>query len=109
MFSVEAAEQVLQFFAIRMCFYSYFLCEYLSAVLLNDLHRFDVDSFTWTDLSSFVTGTAPPPREYHGVATLNGILYVFGGLGNSGETGSRNYMLLRIGAGIKCLLTIFCV
>ena len=66
--------------------------------LLNDLHRFDSSSLTWTDFSGLVIGPVPPPREYHGVATVGGLLYVFGG---TGDTGTSIFALLSSTAHLK--------
>ena len=51
--------------------------------LLGDLFAFDPSSSLWTDLTPAGRGTAPPgPRAAHGVAWLDGGLYVHGGYGD---------------------------
>ena len=49
-----------------------------SAVLYNDLYRYDPKNVTWTALTAL--GSAPSPRESMGfTATPDGMLYLFGG------------------------------
>jgi hypothetical protein len=50
----------------------------LCRTALADLHRFDVENNTWTSLST-TSGQRPPPRFNHGLTSLPGYLYVFGG------------------------------
>ena len=51
--------------------------------LLGDLFAFDPSGSLWTDLTPAGRGTAPPgPRAAHGVAWLDGGLYVHGGYGD---------------------------
>ncbi len=52
------------------------------AVNLNDLHMYDPATRVWTSLSANVSGTPPSPRAYHGFASADGKLYVFGGSGD---------------------------
>jgi hypothetical protein len=57
-----------------------------SAVNLDDLHMFDPVAMAWTQISrSDMLGVWPSARKYTGIASIHGILYVFGGLDDSGE------------------------
>jgi N-acetylneuraminic acid mutarotase len=46
---------------------------------LQDLHVYDTETNSWTQVSGF-TGTVPPVRAGHSAATINGKLYIFGGI-----------------------------
>ena len=46
---------------------------------INDIHVFEVDNATWTDLTHTIVGTPPSKRFTHGFAAVGGQLYVFGG------------------------------
>eukprot|EP00286_Rhodomonas_abbreviata_P027873 CAMPEP_0181303152 /NCGR_PEP_ID=MMETSP1101-20121128/8394_1 /TAXON_ID=46948 /ORGANISM="Rhodomonas abbreviata, Strain Caron Lab Isolate" /LENGTH=1307 /DNA_ID=CAMNT_0023408683 /DNA_START=219 /DNA_END=4139 /DNA_ORIENTATION=+ len=46
---------------------------------LDDLYEYDIATTTWTNLSTPSSGTPPPVRYYHGLAAMNGMLYVHGG------------------------------
>ena len=47
---------------------------------LNDLHVYDLDSQTWTELvTNEKSQTSPPQRSFHAMASLKNKLYVFGG------------------------------
>jgi hypothetical protein len=47
--------------------------------LANDLHKFDPESLEWTTI--VVKGDLlPPPRVHPGFASVNGKLFVFGGV-----------------------------
>ncbi|KAI0778412.1 galactose oxidase [Trametes elegans] len=48
----------------------------------NDIWAFDTHTRTWSELSC--SGYVPSPREGHGAAVADGILYVFGGRGVDG-------------------------
>ena len=47
---------------------------------LGDLHSFDPVAVAWKDLSVPTRGTVPTARSLHGFVSLNGTLYVQGGL-----------------------------
>eukprot|EP00961_Rhodomonas_salina_P225082 3043130-Rhodomonas_salina.3 len=51
----------------------------------NDLHTFDPESRSWTDLSSLTTGPTPQARQELGMVSCQGKLYVFGGWSGQGE------------------------
>ena len=51
---------------------------------LGDLHAFDPAAMAWTDLSAAASGTPPSPRDFHGLASAGGLLYVFGGWDGAG-------------------------
>ena len=46
---------------------------------------YDTSTQTWTDLTSATSGIPPTARQSHGFAALDGKLYVFGGLDESGS------------------------
>ncbi len=53
---------------------------------LGDLFHLDALSLHWTSLSAGLTKGSPPTARYgHGMATIHGSIYIFGGLGASGE------------------------
>ena len=58
---------------------------------LDDLHEFNADTVTWTDLSSLTRGSLPFPRGGHGFASVGGRLYLQGG---QGENGMHCYALV---------------
>jgi hypothetical protein len=63
-----------------------YLLRSLFAVNLDDLHMFDPAAMEWTQIgSSDVLGAWPSARRDFGLTTVNGILYIFGGLGDFGE------------------------
>ena len=47
-----------------------------------DLYKLDLSTMTWMNVST--SGTSPSPRVFHGFASANGKLYVFGGFDWSG-------------------------
>lgn len=51
---------------------------------LNDLVAFDPALMMWKNLGDEISGTLPPPTENMGIASWEGQLYVFGGLGREG-------------------------
>jgi hypothetical protein len=51
----------------------------VTGLRLNDFHRFDPNTSSWTNLTSVTTGGAPSPRGYLGFASVSSSLYVFGG------------------------------
>ena len=55
-----------------------------AAVPLGDLHAYDPAAMAWTDLSAAASGTPPSPRDFHGLASAGGLLYVFGGWDGAG-------------------------
>ena len=57
----------------------------VAAEFLNDLHAYDLNGTTWTDLSAAASGTPPSARCAHGLASVEGKLYVHGGESDSGE------------------------
>ena len=59
----------------------------VAAEFLNDLHAYDLNGTTWTDLSAAASGTPPSARCAHGLASVEGKLYVHGGESDSGERG----------------------
>lgn len=59
--------------------------EGMRAGLLNDLHKFDLGSSTWTMVPATDASPAPSPRRSHGFAGCGGKLYVFGGWDGQGE------------------------
>ena len=50
---------------------------------LNDLHYFDVENKTWTEIVN-VNGTFPSPRSFHRMISVGSSLFVFGGCGGEG-------------------------
>ena len=58
----------------------------ISLHFFGDLFVLDPTALIWTDLSHRVNGDAPPPVSGHGLAVLDGRLYVFGGAINVGGT-----------------------
>jgi hypothetical protein len=61
-----------------------FLFCFLSG-LLNDLYCFDPEQYTWNLSVQNDSGVLPAARWFHGFTEANGILFLFGGLGNSGR------------------------
>ena len=57
----------------------------VAAEFLNDLHAYDLNGTAWTDLSAAAAGTPPSARCAHGLASIEGKLYVHGGESDSGE------------------------
>ena len=55
-----------------------------AAGLLGDLHVYDSVQMSWTDISVPAYGVPPAPRGSHGLAVVNGLLYVFGGFAAQG-------------------------
>jgi hypothetical protein len=51
------------------------------------MHYFDHDTLSWTDISENMTGVIPEKGYYHGMASLVGNIYVFGGWSKSGAFG----------------------
>ena len=45
----------------------------------NDLYMFDTQHSLWVNFSGLQTGPVPTPRWSHGLTSLNGKLYVYGG------------------------------
>ncbi len=57
---------------------------------LSDLHRLNLSTLTWIDLTPIVQGTSPKPRGGHSFTAVNGRLFVFGGTkGNDFGTASN--------------------
>jgi len=54
---------------------------------LDDLHVYDVSSQTWEELA--LSGTPPSARSNHGLAPVNGKLYLHGGYGGTGEDSQK--------------------
>lgn len=52
----------------------------MEELALNDLHRFDVDTLTWSQVE--YTGTAPSERSFHRMVSIGDMLFVFGGCDN---------------------------
>jgi hypothetical protein len=74
---------------------------------LDDLHRLDLSTYTWTDLTPLAQGRPPKPRGGHGVASLNGRLYVFGGTkGNDFGESNLQSCSTTCGISIKFLASI---
>ena len=46
----------------------------------------DPSTNTWSDLSAFASGPRPTARYYHGFASADNKLFVFGGSTNNGES-----------------------
>ena len=46
---------------------------------MNDLFVLDPSTNTWSDLTYNVYGQRPSPRSYHGFASADNKLFVFGG------------------------------
>lgn len=65
-----------------------------SGSFLADFHEFNVSSRTWTDLSSMVKGEVPPGRRSHGIAVVDGNIYLFGG--QTGYAGERCFSELHV-------------
>ncbi len=58
----------------------------VSAVNFDDLHMFDPAAMEWTQISrSDMLGAWPSARKYPGLSSIDGILFIFGGLDDSGE------------------------
>eukprot|EP00961_Rhodomonas_salina_P288300 3895996-Rhodomonas_salina.1 len=53
------------------------------SVGLNDLHRFDIFSATWSDIGSDANGFPPAERSEHAMIAFKEALYVFGGSGKT--------------------------
>ena len=51
---------------------------------LGDLFQLDALKLHWTWLTPAVGGNPPLARSYHGFAAADGLLYIFGGLGENG-------------------------
>merc|ERR1712198_58485 len=51
---------------------------------LNDLHYFDTQTETWTEVA-FKGGNAPSARSFHQMVSVGSSLFVFGGCGNAGR------------------------
>ena len=51
---------------------------------LNDLHYFDTQTETWTEVV-FKGGNAPSARSFHKMVSVGSSLFVFGGCGNAGR------------------------
>merc|ERR1711990_122602 len=49
----------------------------IDELLMNDLHKFDTQTRTWTAIDT--KGDLPSPRSFHKMVALNNKLYVFGG------------------------------
>ena len=51
---------------------------------MNDLYRFDIQNWTWTNISRVKgdNGPVPSPRFGAGMASVEGQLFVFGGHGD---------------------------
>mmetsp|Transcript_11498 Transcript_11498/g.27046 ORF Transcript_11498/g.27046 Transcript_11498/m.27046 type:complete len:370 (-) Transcript_11498:132-1241(-) len=54
---------------------------------LGDLHAFDIDKGSWSELSSRSSGPSPSTRSSLGMAALGSTLYVFGGRDAGGWLG----------------------
>ena len=52
---------------------------------LNDLHKFDTNSFVWSQPR--VLGIAPQPRQYHTANIIKDFMYIFGGYNGAGWLG----------------------
>ena len=52
--------------------------------VLNDLHYFDTQTETWTEVT-FKGGNAPSARSFHQMVSVGSSLFVFGGCGNAGR------------------------
>ena len=63
---------------------------------LGDLHAYDPAAMAWTDLSAAASGTPPYPRDFHGLASAGGYLYVHAGYGDSGEDGGTRAPCARV-------------
>ena len=50
-----------------------------SAGDMNDLHVYDPENRTWTNISISASGTPAPPRDSHGFTSTGGKIYVHGG------------------------------
>ena len=50
----------------------------------NDLHQFNTRTFVWRQLDEFVAGAPPSPRYFFGITALDGDVYIFGGMANTG-------------------------
>ncbi len=50
----------------------------------NDLHIYHLSSRTWIDVTDYVQGVAPSPRQGHAFKSLSEKLYMFGGRSNLG-------------------------
>ena len=50
-----------------------------SGLVRQDLHVFDPDTVSWTDLSAIARGAPPSARAGHGLASAGGKLYVHAG------------------------------
>eukprot|EP00961_Rhodomonas_salina_P297809 3937524-Rhodomonas_salina.1 len=46
---------------------------------LNDLHRWDLRSLSWTPLSDTTAGLPPSPRAHMGMVAGEGRVFVYGG------------------------------
>ena len=52
----------------------------------NDLFALSPYTYIWANLTGRVAGPTPSSRKYHGFASANRLLFLFGGLNiNSGE------------------------
>jgi len=51
----------------------------------NDLHVFNISALAWSDLSDPAAGIPPSPRAGHGFKAVEELLYVHGGISNSGK------------------------
>ena len=58
---------------------------FVSVSFLNDVFEFDLARMEWTELTGQIEGIPPVPRYDHGLTIANGVLYIFGGLDESGE------------------------
>ena len=55
-----------------------------SASFVTDLPEFDLSRQKWRDLSSDIDGEAPSSRYGLGLASIDGTLYIFGGMNEDG-------------------------
>jgi hypothetical protein len=53
------------------------------------MYQFNTISFSWTELNTNIIGTPPCARSYLGFASLNEILYVYGGWNGDGVPHSK--------------------
>ena len=57
-------------------------CNETQDMLLGGLSEWD--GVKWVDVSSRVQGSVPQPRQDAGYASIDGVMYLYGGLGSSG-------------------------
>jgi hypothetical protein len=61
----------------------------------DDFWAFDPIKKEWTDLSGVAAGLGgiPSPRSFFGMASADGLIFLFGGLGTKPDLGAWSFVL----------------